>query len=87
MGDNIIFLSGTDQVKNNSTFIRQLPWNSFGRKNVGYVYAISQGAEVIFDFDDDNIIKFWMKDASPDPVLDINNFDQRGGRGKLTPSK
>ena len=77
-------MSGTDQVKINSTFIRQLPWNSFGRKNVGYVYAISQGAEVIFDFDDDNIIKFWMKDASPDPVMDINNFDQRGGRGKFT---
>ena len=75
-------MSGKDQAQINSTFIRQLPWNSFGRKNVGYVYAISQGAEVIFDFDDDNIIKFWMKDASPDPVMDINNFDQRGGRGK-----
>jgi len=31
-----------------------LPWNHFGRKNLGYLYAIQHGAEVIFDFDDDN---------------------------------
>ena len=42
-------------------FVDNLPWNSFGRKNVGYLFAISQGAKIIFDFDDDNIIKFWMK--------------------------
>ena len=84
MGDNIIFLSEKDQINMNLTFTRQLPWNSFGRKNVGYIYAISQGAKVIFDFDDDNIIKFWMEDASPDPVMDINNFGQHGGRGKST---
>ena len=60
-------------------FVDNLPWNSFGRKNVGYLFAISQGAKVIFDFDDDNIIKFWMKDASIDPTLDIDNFDPKGG--------
>ena len=32
----------------------QLPWNHFGRKNLGYLYAIQHGADVIFDFDDDN---------------------------------
>ena len=66
----------------NLTFTKQLPWHSFGRKNVGYIYAISQNAEVIFDFDDDNLIKFWLNNASPDPVLDLNNFNQHGGRGK-----
>lgn len=35
--------------------IRHLPWNSFGRKNVGFLFAMSQGAHTIFDFDDDNI--------------------------------
>ena len=63
-------------------FVDRLPWNSFGRKNVGYLYAISQGAKVIFDFDDDNILKFWLKDASPDPVLDIDNFNENGGTCK-----
>ena len=31
-----------------------LPWNHFGRKNIGFLYAIQHGAEVIWDFDDDN---------------------------------
>ena len=51
-----------------------MPWHSFGRKNVGYLFAISNGANVIWDFDDDNIIKFWMKGASPDSLLEIDNF-------------
>lgn len=33
-----------------------LPWNHFGRKNLGYLYAIQQGAHSIWDFDDDNHI-------------------------------
>ena len=35
-----------------------LPWNHFGRKNVGFLYAILHGAEIIWDFDDDNLLKF-----------------------------
>ena len=33
---------------------------------------------MIFDFDDDKMIKFWMEGASPDPVLDIDNYDTHG---------
>ena len=51
-----------------------MPWKSFGRKNIGYLYAIANGASAIWDFDDDNIMKFWMKDAAPDPMLEIDNF-------------
>lgn len=32
-----------------------LPWNSYTRKNIGYLYAISQGARIIYESDDDNI--------------------------------
>ena len=32
-----------------------IPWNHFGRKNVGFLYAIAHGAHVIYDTDDDNI--------------------------------
>lgn len=32
-----------------------IPFNHYARKNIGYLYAISQGAEVIYDTDDDNI--------------------------------
>ncbi|HSX11403.1 MAG TPA: STELLO glycosyltransferase family protein [Chlamydiales bacterium] len=31
-----------------------LPWNHYGRKNIGYLYAIEQGAKVIYETDDDN---------------------------------
>ena len=57
-----------------SPFVQNLPWNTFGRKNVGYLYAISQGAKVIWDFDDDNLLKFWLKRAAPDDVLEIDSF-------------
>ena len=65
-------------------FVDQLPWKTFGRKNVGYLYAISMGAKIIFDFDDDNLLKFWLKEASPDPALDIDNYGPKGGLCKYT---
>ncbi len=34
-----------------------LQWNHFGRKNIGFLYAMHNGAEVIYDTDDDNILK------------------------------
>ncbi len=40
----------------NIAMLELLPWNHFGRKNVGYLYAISQGAKRIWDFDDDNLL-------------------------------
>ena len=36
--------------------IGTIPWNHFGRKNIGYLYAILYGAIVVWDFDDDNIL-------------------------------
>ena len=70
--NQIYYLSSDDQKKVKLGFVEQLPWNSFARKNVGYLYAISRGARVIYDFDDDNLIKFWMRDGSPDSSLDID---------------
>ncbi len=54
--DNVVFLHENDQrfMEKTSSFVAKLPWRHFGRKNVGYLYAITQGAEIIFDFDDDN---------------------------------
>jgi hypothetical protein len=37
-----------------SPFVAKLPWNHFGRKNVGYLVAALHGAAVVWDFDDDN---------------------------------
>ena len=33
------------------------PANHFSRKNIGYLFAIQHGAQLIYDFDDDNELK------------------------------
>ena len=52
------FLTANDQVDLIKTFpmITKIPWNHFGRKIVGYLYAILHGAEMVWDFDDDNAL-------------------------------
>ncbi len=52
--DNIIFLSVKDQNKLDFEVIKYLPYNHYSRKNIGYLYAISLGADIIYDTDDDN---------------------------------
>ena len=37
-----------------SDFVTETPWNHFGRKNLGYLFAIVNGAKMVWDFDDDN---------------------------------
>ena len=51
-----VFLTPADQVELSTHFsmINNIPWNHFGRKNVGHLYAILHGARMIWDFDDDN---------------------------------
>lgn len=53
--DRLTFLSVEDQRTLGLSVVDQLPYNHYTRKNVGYLYAISHGAEVIFDTDDDNL--------------------------------
>lgn len=50
----VIYLGPEDQQKLGYKVLGHLPWNHYCRKIVGYLYAISQGAEVIADSDDDN---------------------------------
>lgn len=42
-----------------------VPWNDIGRKIFGYLYAMSHGAKVIWDFNDHNMLKFWIPGAAP----------------------
>jgi len=51
----VIYLSPESQEEVAGKFAGLLPWNSYTRKNIGYLYAISQGAQVIYESDDDNI--------------------------------
>ena len=59
-GPYTVFLnsSSQDQLKQEFKDLYELlPWRHFGRKNLGYLFAIMHGAELIWDFDDDNYLK------------------------------
>jgi hypothetical protein len=49
------FLSVTRQKEMFGEFVELLPYRHYCRKNLGYLYAMQQGAELIIDTDDDNI--------------------------------
>ena len=51
---NLTYLSVERQNDMDFRLIDSLPFNHYCRKNIGYLYAMSQGAEVIYDTDDDN---------------------------------
>ena len=47
-----------------SEFSKNLPFNHYTRKNIGYLYAIKNGYDLIFDTDDDNY-----------PICDFEKFN------------
>ena len=51
------YLSPTDQMRLPLTSIQHLPWNHFGRKNIGYLFVCRHGGRMIYDFDDDNTLR------------------------------
>ena len=57
----VVFLSADQQKEIRNQFVEMIPFQSFARKNVGYIFAIQHGAHIIYDFDDDNVI---VKDGS-----------------------
>ena len=60
---HVIVLTTEKQERLRNHFVAKMPWNSFARKNVGYLYAITHGAQFIFDFDDDNLLTYWVEGA------------------------
>ena len=48
------FISMVDQLNSEFTIANLLPQNHYTRKNLGYLYAIKNGASAIIDTDDDN---------------------------------
>jgi hypothetical protein len=53
--ENTTYLNVEDQVSLSSSLANAIPFNHYGRKMLGYVYALKQGADIIIDTDDDNI--------------------------------
>lgn len=61
--ENVIFLDIIKQQDLNYKTFQTTPFNSYTRKNIGYLFAIENGAEFIYDTDDDNA-----------PLVDLNKY-------------
>ena len=60
--NGVDFLSITSQIEMDLKLPALLPENHYARKNLGYLLAMSRGAEVIFDTDDDNApLQSWCR--------------------------
>lgn len=68
--DQLNWADGQGTRKQGSKFVSTIPWKHFSRKNIGYLYAIQKGAQVVFDFDDDNILE---PGYDPLPIHDIHH--------------
>jgi hypothetical protein len=53
--DNCTYLDVNAQIALSPELANAIPYNHYGRKMIGYVYAMNQGADLIIDTDDDNI--------------------------------
>ncbi|MBL6964554.1 MAG: DUF288 domain-containing protein [Bacteroidetes bacterium] len=55
------FLSLADQLKLPFEFAKEVPTGHYARKNIGYLLAIHNGAEILLETDDDNFPResFW----------------------------
>jgi hypothetical protein len=64
-----VYLSPADQEKMSFKSASLLRWNHFGRKNLGFLYAIQHGARWVYDTDDDNELQRPETDGIPLPRL------------------
>jgi STELLO glycosyltransferases len=68
-GDNVVVLDveAQEEIIGNAfpDLFALLSWKHFGRKNLGYLYAIASGAEAVWDFDDDNALKEGLSPFPP----------------------
>ncbi|NET31325.1 MAG: DUF288 domain-containing protein [Cyanothece sp. SIO1E1] len=64
--DNVKLLTVAEQKALPFETAKLLPWNHYARKNLGYLYAIMKGADLIYETDDDNIpYDFWPNEFHP----------------------
>jgi len=48
-------ISPEEQISFSWSIVEQLPWNSYSRKNIGYLEALKAGARWVIETDDDNL--------------------------------
>lgn len=70
--DNVKLLTVEEQKELPLQTAKLLPWNHYARKNLGYLYALMQGAELLYETDDDNIpYEFWQDRFPCDSGVEI----------------
>ena len=74
---NFKFLSLKFQKKLSLNIIKRTPINSYSRKNIGYLYAMMRGSNIIYESDDDNYPKknFFSQNLEN---LKINKIEEKG---------
>lgn len=75
--DGATFLPVDAQSRSFGALSSGLPFNHYGRKMIGYLHAIAQGATVIVDTDDDNL----PKEGWHFPAFDGEFDTVQGGQG------
>ena len=53
--DKVKFLSINSQKRLGLNYEKKCPYNHYSRKNIGYLYSIKNGAQIIAETDDDNM--------------------------------
>lgn len=75
--ENCEFLSIEKQQTLGYEIIKLLPENHYCRKNIGYLYAISRGAKVIYETDDDNeLIDGIVTISDDDELVEVSTKDK-----------
>jgi hypothetical protein len=95
--EGVVYLTVERQRALHFQIVDKVPWRHFGRKNVGFLYAIAHGARVIYDTDDDNRLKLLeipiagLNTSSVEPLQDvplqaaIPSVEPGPGRTQLNP--
>ena len=56
-GKCLVYLTPAMQESLPYRSLKYVKWNHFSRKNIGFIFAMHHGASVIYDTDDDNMLK------------------------------
>ena len=74
--DRIMFLDIDSQSKLGFNYCNYCPENHYSRKNIGYLYAMSLGADIIAESDDDNMPKNGWGEGIDFEVKDLKVFEK-----------
>lgn len=77
---NCLYLSPEDQEDLNKDLSDSIGWNCIQRRNMGFLYAYKQGAEIVATVDDDNIpYEFWGKEIYVNKEIEVELYESENG--------